>query len=74
MSSTLSGQCYLTLSRFRLGAGTPPEPLERYSVEGELQTIVLTVEVELCLDNEVVFLRKVNSISYPSMIAHRLHN
>ncbi|WP_170560188.1 hypothetical protein [Ruegeria sp. HKCCA5426] len=74
MSSTLSEQCYLTQSRLRLGAGTPLEPFERYSVEGEQQTIVLTVEVEPRLDNKVVFPRKGNSFSYPSMIAHRLHN
>ncbi|GAA6160317.1 cupin domain-containing protein [Ruegeria sp. HU-ET01832] len=74
LSSTLSGQCYLILSRFRPGAGTPPEPLEGYSFEGEQHAIVLTGEVELRLDNEVIVLRKGDSFSYPSMIAHRFRN
>ncbi len=74
LSSTLSGQCYLILSRFRPGAGTPPEPLEGYSFEGEQHAIVLTGEVELRLGDEIIVLREGDSFSYPSMIAHRFRN
>lgn len=74
LSSTLSGQCYLILSRFRPGAGSPPEPLEGYSFEGEQHAIVLTGEVELRLGDEVIVLREGDSFSYPSMIAHRFRN
>ncbi len=74
LSSTLSGQCYLILSRFPPGAGTPPEPLEGYTFEGEQHAIVLTGEVELRLGDEVIVLRAGDSFSYPSMIAHRFRN
>lgn len=74
LSSTLSGQCYLILSRFRPGAGAPPEPLEGYSFEGEQHAIVLRGEVELRLGDEVIVLREGDSFSYPSMIAHRFRN
>lgn len=74
LSSTLSGQCYLILSRFRPGAGAPPEPLEGYTFEGEQHAIVLTGEVELRLGDEVIVLREGDSFSYPSMIAHRFRN
>ncbi|MEN8685270.1 XRE family transcriptional regulator [Marivita sp.] len=74
LSSTLSGQCYLILSRFRPGAGTPPEPLEGYAFEGEQHAIVLTGEVELRLGDEMIVLREGDSFSYPSMIAHRFRN
>lgn len=74
LSSTLSGQCYLILSRFRPGAGTPPEPLEGYSFEGEQHAIVLSGEVELRLGDEIIVLHEGDSFSYPSMIAHRFRN
>ena len=74
LSSTLSGRCYLILSRFRPGAGTPPEPLEGYSFEGEQHAIVLSGEVELRLGDETIVLRQGDSFSYPSMIAHRFRN
>lgn len=74
LSSTLSGQCYLILSRFPPGAGAPPEPLEGYSFEGEQHALVLTGEVELRLGDEVIVLRSGDSFSYPSLIAHRFRN
>nr|WP_217353195.1 XRE family transcriptional regulator [Ruegeria atlantica] len=74
LSSTLSGHCYLILSRFRPGAGEPPEPLEGYSFEGEQHAIVLSGEVELRLGDEIISLREGDSFSYPSMIAHRFRN
>ena len=74
LSSTLSGQCYLIMSRFRSGAGSPPQPLEGYSFEGEQHAIVLSGEVELRLGDEVIVLREGDSFSYPSMIAHRFRN
>ena len=74
LSSSLSGQSYLILSRFRPGAGSPPERLEGYSFEGEQHAIVLTGEVELRLGDETIVLREGDSFSYPSMIAHRFRN
>ena len=74
LSSTLSGHCYLILSRFPPGAGEPPEPLEGYVFEGEQHAIVLTGEVELRLGEELIILREGDSFSYPSMIAHRFRN
>nr|WP_174818754.1 XRE family transcriptional regulator [Ruegeria atlantica] len=74
LSSTLSGHCYLILSRFRPGAGEPPEPLKGYSFEGEQHAIVLSGEVELRLGDEIISLREGDSFSYPSMIAHRFRN
>lgn len=74
LSSTLSGQCYLILSRFAPGTGEPPEPLEGYVFEGEQHAIVLTGEVELRLGDELIVLRKGDSFSYPSIIAHRFRN
>lgn len=74
LSSTLSGQCYLILSRFRPGAGSPPDLLEGYSFEGEQHAVVLTGEVELRLGDETIVLHEGDSFSYPSMIAHRFRN
>jgi transcriptional regulator with XRE-family HTH domain len=74
LSSTLSGQCYLILSRFPPSVGAPPEPLEGYAFEGEQHAMVLTGEVELRLGDEVITLRAGDSFSYPSMIAHRFRN
>ena len=74
LSSTLSGQCYLILSRFAPGTGEPPEPMEGYVFEGEQHAIVLTGEVELRLGDELIVLRAGDSFSYPSMIAHRFRN
>ncbi|WP_439123250.1 helix-turn-helix domain-containing protein [Marivita sp.] len=74
LSSTLSGQCYLILSRFPPNAGAPPDPVEGYTFEGEQHAIVLTGEVELRLGDELIVLRKGDSFSYPSMIAHRFRN
>ena len=74
LSSTLSGDCYLILSRFAASKGAPPGPLEGYVFEGEQHAIVITGEVELRLDHEVIVLREGDSFSYPSMIAHRFRN
>lgn len=74
LSSTLSGQCYLILSRFPPGAGEPAEPREGYAFEGEQHAIVLTGEVELRLGGELIVLREGDSFSYPSLIAHRFRN
>jgi len=74
LSSTLSGQCYLILSRFAPSKGAPPEPLEGYVFEGEQHAIVITGEVELRLGDELIVLRAGDSFSYPSMIAHRFRN
>ncbi|MEP1769545.1 MAG: XRE family transcriptional regulator [Anderseniella sp.] len=74
LSSTLSGQCYLILSRFPPGSGKAPEPLEGYIFEGEQHAIVVTGEVELKLGEETIILKAGDSFSYPSMIAHRFRN
>ena len=74
LSSTLSGDCYLILSRFAASKGAPPGPLESYIFEGEQHAIVITGEVELRLGDEVIVLREGDSFSYPSMIAHRFRN
>ncbi|MDA4848629.1 helix-turn-helix domain-containing protein [Hoeflea poritis] len=74
LSSTLSGQCYLLLSRFAPGIGKPPAPLEGYVFEGEQHGLVLTGEVELRLDDELIVLKAGDSFSYPSLIAHRFRN
>lgn len=74
LSSTLSGQCYLILSRFAPSKGAPPEPLEGYVFEGEQHAIVLSGEVELRLGEELIVLRTGDSFSYPSMISHRFRN
>ncbi|SLN35477.1 helix-turn-helix domain-containing protein [Ruegeria meonggei] len=74
LSSTLSGDCYLILSRFPPGAGSLPELTEGYTFEGEQHAIVVTGEVELRLGDEVIVLRQGDSFSYPSVIAHRFRN
>ena len=74
LSSTLSGQCYLIMSRFAATKGAPPEPLEGYVFDGEQHAIVISGEVELRLGDETIVLRKGDSFSYPSMIAHRFRN
>lgn len=74
LSSTLSGRCYLLLSRFPPGVGEPPEPLEGYVFEGEQHGLVLTGEIELRLGDEVIVLKAGDSFSYPSLIAHRFRN
>jgi len=74
LSSTLSGQCYLIMSRFPPGAGKPAEPLEGYTFEGEQHAFVLLGEVELRLGDEVIILKTGDSFSYPSVIAHRFRN
>ena len=74
LSSTLSGQCYLILSRFPPGRGMPPDDPEGYVFEGEQHALVLTGEVELRLGDETIVLRAGDSFSYPSMIAHRFRN
>ena len=74
LSSTLSGQCYLILSRFPPGRGEAPKDLEGYVFEGEQHALVLTGEVELRLGGEIIVLRAGDSFSYPSMIAHRFRN
>lgn len=74
LSSTLSGQCYLILSRFMPRKGAPPNPVEGYIFEGEQHAIVLTGEVELRLGGELIVLREGDSFSYPSTIAHRFRN
>lgn len=74
LSSSLSGQCYLILSRFPPGKGNPPKPLEGYVFEGEQHALVLTGEVELRLGDEIIVLCPGDSFSYPSTIAHRFRN
>jgi len=74
LSSTLSGQCYLMMSHFPPGVGEPPIPQEGFAYEGEQHAIVISGEVELKLGDETIVLRKGDSLSYPTMIAHRFRN
>jgi transcriptional regulator with XRE-family HTH domain len=74
LSSSLSGQCYLILSKFPAGIGKQPEPNEGYMFAGEQHAMVLSGEVELKLEDETIILRTGDSFSYPSMIAHRFRN
>lgn len=74
LSSTLSGACYLLLSRFAPGLGTPPSTADAYTFEGEQHGLVLTGEVLLILGEERIVLRAGDSFSYPSTIPHRFSN
>ncbi|MFT6304055.1 MAG: transcriptional regulator with XRE-family HTH domain [Granulosicoccus sp.] len=74
LSSTLSGQCYLIMSCFPPGVGKPAVSLEGYAFDGEQHAMVVTGEVELQLDKEVIVLKAGDSFSYPSLIAHRFRN
>lgn len=74
LSSTLSGQCYMILSRFPPGTGAPPDPLEGYRFEGEQHALVLSGTVEVRLEGEVITLSEGDSFSWPSLIAHRFRN
>ncbi len=74
LSSTLSGQCYLLLSRFAPGRGNPPDRIEGYVFEGEQHGIVTGGEILLILDEERIVLKTGDSFSYPSTIPHRFLN
>ncbi|MDB4222989.1 XRE family transcriptional regulator [Granulosicoccus sp.] len=74
LSSSLSGECYLLLSRFPPKRGSQPKQLEGYTFEGEQHGLVLSGEIELKLGNETIVLRAGDSFSYPSLIAHRFRN
>lgn len=74
LSSTLSGDCYMLLSRFRAGVGAPPEPAEGYVFEGEQHGLVLSGEIQLRLGSETIILKAGDSFSYPSTIPHRFLN
>jgi len=74
LSSTLSGECYLLLSRFAPGKGNPPDRLEGYVFEGEQHGIVTAGEIVLTLGGEEIVLRTGDSFSYPSTIPHRFRN
>jgi len=74
LSSTLSGGCYLLFSRFPAGVGNPPPEAEGYAFEGEQHGLVLSGEISLTLDDEMIVLRTGDSFSYPSAIPHRFRN
>lgn len=74
LSSTLSGECYLLLSRFAAGTGSPPEAMEGYVFEGEQHGLVLSGEIVLTLGDEKIVLKTGDSFSYPSTIPHRFRN
>ena len=74
LSSSLSGECYLLLSRFPPGIGAPVEKPEGYAFEGEQHGLVLTGEIMLILGGEEIILRQGDSFSYPSTIPHRFLN
>ena len=74
LSSSLSGQCYLLLSRFPPKRGSKSEQIEGYIFEGEQHGLVLSGEIELRLGDEIIVLSAGDSFSYPSLIAHRFKN
>ena len=74
LSSTLSGSCYLLLSRFPARKGAPSDDLEGYVFEGEQHGIVTSGEVLLILGEEQIVLGTGDSFSYPSVIPHRFLN
>lgn len=74
LSSTLSGDCYLLLSRFAPGKGQAADSQEGYTFEGEQHGIVVSGEIMLILGGEQIILKTGDSFSYPSTIPHRFHN
>jgi len=74
LSSTISGECYLLLSRFPAGVDSPMEMQEGYEFEGEQHGLILSGEVRLKLGEELIVLKPGDSFSYPSKIAHRFSN
>ena len=74
LSSTLSGGCYLLLSRFAPGKGQAPDKPEGYVFEGEQHGIVVSGEIVLALGGEEIVLAAGDSFSYPSTIPHRFRN
>ncbi len=74
LSSTLSGDCYLLMSKFPPRVGAPPKQAEGYVFEGEQHGIVTKGEILLILDEERIVLKKGDSFSYPSTLPHRFFN
>ena len=74
LSSTLSGSCYLLMSRFPAKAGARPRAAEDYVFEGEQHGIVTKGEVLLILGSEEIVLKEGDSFSYPSTLPHRFFN
>ncbi len=74
LSSTLSGACYLLVSRFAPGKGEPPDTIEGYQFEGEQHGIVTSGEILLILGDERIVLKTGDSFSYPSTLPHRFLN
>ena len=74
LSSTLSGECYLLMSRFAAKRGSPPDTVEGYIFEGEQHGIVTSGEILLILGDERIVLKTGDSFSYSSTIPHRFLN
>lgn len=74
LSSTISGDCYLLLSRFPAGQGKPPLNTETYVFDGEQHGYIVSGEVMLILDKERIVLKAGDSFSYPSTVPHRFYN
>ena len=74
LSSTISGDCYLLLSRFKPGIGNSAAPQESYAFEGEQHGVIITGEVILILNDEKIILYTGDSFSYPSTLPHRFYN
>lgn len=72
LSSALTGQFYMTLSRFPRGAEGKPVTDEGYVFEGEQHGVVVQGQIELTLGDEVIQLKTGDSFSFPSTIPHRL--
>lgn len=74
LSSTLSGQFYITSSVYPARTSGTLTPQEGFTFEGEQHGIVIKGELDLYLGSEVIRLTKDDSFSFPSMIPHYFCN
>ena len=74
LSSSLTGQFYMIMSRFPPGSDDQPAIADGYVFDGEQHGVVIQGEVELTLGTDVIRLRTGDSFSYPSTVPHRFRN
>ncbi len=74
LSSSLTGQFYMIMSKFPPGTEGRAAFEEGYVFDGEQHGIVVQGEVELTLGDDVIHLKAGDSFSYPSTIPHRFRN
>lgn len=74
LSSTLTGQFYMVMSRYPPRAESKPVTQAGYVFEGEQHGVVIQGQIELTLGDEVIQLKTGDSFSYPNTIPHRFRN